>query len=166
MKRLKLFLWIFILFIMDIVVINRIDFFNSAPDLVFVFVIAYAVLEEEFSYVIGVSIICGVCAGALFSSNFPVSVLLYAYSALLVTALRGKLRYVPAFVKALFLALILSFIGEAIMYFILNLSFKTDVILKIILPFGVYNFAAELIIYPLVKKTMITVNEKEKLIPD
>lgn len=166
MKRLKLFLWIFILFIIRITIISRIGFFNSAPDLVFAFVIAYAMLEEEFSYAVGVSIICGICTGALCSSNFPLSVLMYVYSTLLVTALRNKPRHIPDFVKTLFWVFVLSLAGEAIMYFVMNLSLNTDAILKIILPFGVYNLAAALIIYPLAKKTLVVVDEKKKLIPD
>jgi rod shape-determining protein MreD len=166
MKRLKLFVWIFILFIIQVVIVNRIGIFNSAPDLVFAFVIAYAMVEEEFSYAAGVGIICGICTGSLCSVNFPVSVLMYTYSVLIVRTLQNKVRYIPNFVKAFFWTAVLSIAGEAVMYFVMNLSFGVDAFMRIILPFGVFNLVAEVIIYPLVKKTMVVIDEKKKLIPD
>lgn len=166
MKRLKLFLWILILFIIEIVGLNRIDFFRSAPDLVFAFTIAYVMLEEDYTYAIGVGIICGIAAGALCSDSFPISVLMYSYSALIVKALRNKPRYIPDFAKALFWVFVLSAAGETIMYFALTLTLSVNVILTVILPLAVYNSAALLIIYPIVKKTLVVVDEKKKLIPD
>ncbi|MGN0148649.1 MAG: rod shape-determining protein MreD [Clostridia bacterium] len=166
MKRLKLFLWIFILFILKTVVINRINFFNSAPDLVFAFVIAYAMIEEDFYYAACTGIICGICTGSLCSVSFPVSVLMYTYSVLLVTALKNKPRYIPDFVKTLFWVFILSAAGEAVLYFTINLSMGINVLFKMIIPFGIYNLAAAALIYPLVKKTMHIVDDKKKLIPD
>lgn len=166
MKRFKLFVWILILFIIEITFINRLGFFHSAPDIVFAFAIVYAILEEDYSYAVGVGIICGVCTGSLCSGSFGASVLMYSYSVLLVRALVGKLRYIPDFSKMLFWVFVLSAAGEAAIYFVLNLSFETKILWEVILPFSLYNLIAAAVIYPLVKKTMVAVDEKKKLIPD
>lgn len=166
MKRFKLVIWILILFIIEIAVINRIRFFTSAPDIVFAFAVVYAMLEEDYNYAIGVSVICGICTGSVCSGSFPVSVLMYSYSALLVRALRNKPRYIPDFVKTLFWIFVLSAAGETVLYFVLNLSFGLRALWEIVLPFSVFNLIAAAVMYPIVKKTMTSVDEKKKLIPD
>lgn len=166
MKRFKLFVWILVLFIIEFTIINRIAFFNSAPDLVFAFAVAYAMLEEEYEYAVGAAIICGICTGSICSGSFSVSVLMYSYGAIIVKALENKLRYIPDFAKALFWTFVMSALGEAIMYFTLNLSFDPITLWRVILPFSLCNTAAEAILYPIVKKTMVVFDAKKKLIPD
>lgn len=166
MKRLKLAIWILILFVIEIVFINRLGFFASAPDIVFAFAVSYAMLEEDYYYAIGVSIICGVCTGSVCSGSFGVSVLMYSYSAILVKACANKLRYIPDSAKTLFWVFVLSAAGNAVIYFTLNLSFDLSVLWRVVLPYCMCNLAATAVIYPLVKKTMVIVDEKKKLIPD
>lgn len=166
MKRFKIFVWVLILFIIEIAVINRLGVFRSAPDIVFVFAIVYAIIEEDYSYAISVGIICGICTGSLCSDSFSASVLMYSYSVLIVRALINKPRYIPSFVKMLFWVFVLSAVGEAAIYFILNLSFGPMVLWKVILPFCVYNLIAAAVIYPLARKTLLVMDEKKKLIPD
>lgn len=166
MKRLKLAIWILILFVIEIVFINRLGFFASAPDIVFAFAVSYAMLEEDYYYAIGVSIICGVCTGSVCSGSFGVSVLMYSYSAILVKACANKLRYIPDSAKTLFWVFVLSAAGNAVIYFTLNLSFEASVLWRVVLPYCMCNLAATAVIYPLVKKTMVIVDEKKKLIPD
>lgn len=166
MKRFKLVVWILILFVIEIVFINRLGFFASAPDIVFAFAVSYAMLEEDYYYAVGVSIICGVCTGSICSGSFGVSVLMYSYSAIIVKAFANRLRYIPDFAKTLFWVFVLSAAGNAITYFALNLSFELSVLWRVILPYCVCNLAATAVIYPIVKKTMVVVDEKKKLIPD
>ncbi len=166
MKRFKLLVWILALFLIEVVVVNRIGLFNSAPDLTFAFAIVYAMLEEEYYYAVGAAVICGICTGSICSGSFTVSVLMYSYGAVIVKALHDKPRYIPDFAKTLFWTFALSAAGEAVMYFTLNLSFELSVLWRIILPFGVSNTIAAAVLYPLVKKTMVVVDEKKKLIPD
>lgn len=166
MKRFKLVVWILILFVIEIVFINRLGFFASAPDIVFAFALSYAMLEEDYYYAIGVSIICGVCTGSICSGSFGVSVLMYSYSAIIVKACANKLRYIPDIAKTLFWVFVLSAAGNAVIYFTLNLSFEANVLWRVILPYCMCNLAATAVIYPLVKKTMVIVDEKKKLIPD
>lgn len=165
-KRFKLLVWILILFLIEILLINRLGVFASAPDIVFAFVIVYAALEEDYTYAVAVAIICGVCTGSVCSGSFPVSVLMYSYGALLVRALRNKLRYIPASAKTIFWVLVLSMIGNAVTYFTLSLAFELRIMTESVIPFGVCNAAAAAIIYPLVKKTILAADEKKKLIPD
>lgn len=166
MKKFKLIVWILILFIIEVAVMNRIRFFNSAPDLVFAFAIVYAMIEEEYEYAIGAAVICGICTGSVCSGSFSVSTLMYSYGAIIVKAFENKMRYIPDFAKALFWTFVMSAAGEAIMYFALNLSFEMSVLWRVILPFSVCNTIAAAILYPIVKKTMIIVDEKKKLIPE
>lgn len=166
MKKFKLIVWILALFIIEVTVMNRIRSFNSAPDLVFAFAIVYAMVEEEYEYAIGAAVICGICTGSVCSESFAVSTLMYSYGAIIVKTLENKLRYIPDFVKALFWTFIMSAAGEAVMYFALNLSFEVSVLWRVILPFCICNTIAAAILYPIVKKTMVIVDEKKKLIPD
>lgn len=164
MKRLKLFLWIIGLLIIETVCTNRIGFFGSAPDLLFAFALAYVIAEEEFAYAIGVSVICGVCAGAFYSGNFSASVLIYTYSALLVNALRNRPRYLPDIVKLIFWSFVLSAVGEAVMYFAANLTLGLTELVNIVLPVSIYNLIGAAIIYLPAKKTLIVVDTDKKLI--
>lgn len=166
MKKFKLIVWILALFIIEVSVMNRIRFFNSAPDLVFAFAIVYAMIEEEYEYAVGAAVICGICTGSVCSGSFSVSTLMYSYGAIIVKALGNKMRYIPDFAKTLFWTFVMSAAGEAVMYFALNLSFEMSVLWRVILPFSVCNTIAAAILYPIVKKTMIVVDEKKKLIPE
>lgn len=166
MKRLKLLIWILVLFIIEIVFINRLDFFSSAPDVVFAFCIAYAVIEEDYDYAVGIGIICGICTGSICGGSFAASVLMYSYSVLIIKELLNRLRYIPYFAKMLFFAFALSAIGKAVIYFVLNLSFELRILWEVILPYAICNLIAAAVLYPLVKKTMVVIDEKRKLIPD
>lgn len=166
MRKLKLFIWITLLLVIKITIINRIGYFNYSPDPLFAFAVAYTIIEEDFSYGVYVSIICGMCIGALSSVNFPVSVLFYGYSAVIITALKGKARHIPNCVKTYIYTAVLSFAGGSAMYFVMNLSYDKNTVLTIILPYVVCNVIAAAIIYPIVKKTLLIIDEKKKLIPE
>ncbi len=166
MRRLKLFIWITLLLVIKITIINRIGYFNYAPDPLLAFAIAYALIEEDFNYAVAVSVICGMCGGALSSVNFPVSVLTYGYGAVVITALKGRARHIPDFAKTYFYTAVFSFAESSVMYFVMNLSYDTNTFLTIILPYVICNVIAAAIIYPIAKKTLLIIDEKKKLIPE
>lgn len=166
MRNFKIFIWIFIVFIIQTAVLARLRFFGAVPSLVLPYLICVALLEDEFKTVAVISVICAAAAASLCGREFVITVIFYVYAAFLVYALRKKPMYIKTPVKAMTRTFIISGIFEIILYAVQTLSLSYSVLLYGALPTAVINAVIALVIYPVLKRTMYKDDEKKLLIGD
>lgn len=164
MKHFKIFLWIFIVFLIQTVIIGRVHIFGAVPSLVMAYVVCVMILENEFRSAVTISIICAVATGALSGRGFTMTTLFYVYSSIIVFSARKRPLYVANYPKAIFWTFIMSGIMEIIFFLIRNLSMNVDMLTQVALPTAVFNTILTMVLYPILKKTMYKEEKKKKLL--
>ena len=164
MRNFKIFLWIFIVFLIQTVILAGIHAFGAVPSLVMAYVVCVMLLENEFRSAVTISIICAVVMGALSGREFVGTVLFYVYSSIIIFALRKKPRYVGNLPKAVVWTFLMSGIMEILYYVLRTLSVNINMLLYDALPTAVFNAALALIVYPILKATMYKEENKKRLL--
>lgn len=164
-KNIKIILWIIAVIVFQTVICGYIAVDGIIPDIVFVFTIAFVVLEEKFSYCAVMPILCGFLVDMMSARGFGINIICYTYSALLCYAV-GEHFFKQKLWFAVPMVLIGTFICES-MYFILNFSdfnvrLIANAIKEVIIPVTIYNTFMTFVIYPLLKKTIYTVRHEYK----
>ncbi|MDY3972678.1 MAG: hypothetical protein SOZ28_08235 [Clostridia bacterium] len=164
MRNFKTFLWIFIVFLIQTVILARVHIFGAVPSLVMAYVICVMLLENEFRNAVTISIICSAAMGALGGREFAVTVLFYVYSSIIIFALRKKPAYVGNLPKAVVWTFLASGVMEILYFAIRTLSVNTGMLLHDALPTAIFSAVLALIVYPVLKVTMYREEKKKKLL--
>ena len=164
MRNFKTFLWIFIVFLIQTVILARVHIFGAVPSLVMAYVICVMILENEFRNAVTISIICSAAMGALGGREFAVTVLFYVYSSIIIFALRKKPAYVGNLPKAVVWTFLASCVMEILYFAIRTLSVNTEMLLHDALPTAIFSAVLALIVYPVLKVTMYREEKKKKLL--
>lgn len=164
MRNFKIFLWIFIIFLIQTVIISRIHLFGAVPSLVMGYVICVMILENEFRSAVTISIICAFAIGALSGRNFSVMVLYYVYSSIIIFAARKKPVYIGNYPKVIVWTGIASVLLEVIIFVLRTMTVSTEMLLHDALPTAVFNMVLAAILYPIMKKTIYKEEKKKKLL--
>ena len=164
MRKFKIFLWIFIVFLIETVVLAQLHIFEAAPSLTLAYVVCVMIMENEFKDAVTISIICAAAEGALCGRGFALTTLFYVYSSIVIFALRKKPAYVGNLPKALFWTFLASAALEIIMFFQKTFTINLEMLLHDALPTAVCNTLLALIVYPLLKVTMYKGEKKKKLL--
>ncbi|MCC8160154.1 MAG: hypothetical protein LIO53_02370 [Oscillospiraceae bacterium] len=164
MRNFKIFLWIFIVFLIQTVILARAHIFGAAASAVMAYVVCVMILEDEFKNAVTISIICAAAMGALGGRSFVALTLFYVYSSIIVFALRKKPVYMGNFTKALLWTFALSAISEIIFFATDTMSLNTAMLLNNALPTAVINTVLAALIYPILKKTMYKEEKKKTLL--
>lgn len=164
MRNFKTFLWIFIVFLIQTVILARVHIFGAVPSLVMAYVICVMLLENEFRNAVTISIICSAAMGALGGREFAVTVLFYVYSSIIIFALRKKPAYVGNLPKAVVWTFLASGVMEILYFAIRTLSVNTEMLLHDALPTAIFSAVLTLIVYPVLKVTMYREEKKKKLL--
>ena len=164
MRNFKTFLWIFIVFLIQTVILARVHIFGAVPSLVMAYVICVMILENEFRNAVTISIICSAAMGALGGREFAVTVLFYVYSSIIIFALRKKPEYVGNLPKAVVWTFLASGVMEILYFAIRTLSVNTEMLLHDALPTAIFSAVLALIVYPVLKVTMYREEKNKKLL--
>ena len=164
MRNFKTFLWIFIVFLIQTVILARVHIFGAVTSLVMAYVICVMILENEFRNAVTISIICSAVMGALGGREFAVTVLFYVYSSIIIFALRKKPAYVGNLPKAVVWTFLASGVMEILYFAIRTLSVNTEMLLHDALPTAIFSAVLTLIVYPVLKVTMYREEKKKKLL--
>lgn len=164
MRNFKIFLWIFIVFLIQTVILARIHILGAAPSLVMAYVVCVMILENEFKTAVTISIICAAAMGAIGGRTFVPVTLFYTYSSIIIFSARKKPVYFADSVKALMWTFIMSALSEIIFFAADNFTLNCDMLLHGALPTAVFNTAVTAVLYPLLKKTMYKEKKKKLLI--
>ena len=157
MRNFKIFLWIFVIFLVQTVVLSPIHIFGAVPSAVLAFVMCVAILENEFRTAVIISGICAVVMGAIGGRNFTEITLFYAYSSIIVFAARKRPRTIVW-------TFIMSAILEILLFAIREMTLDVSVIFSDALPTAVFNTVIAVILYPILKKTLYKEEKKKKLL--
>lgn len=163
MRRFKIFLWIFLVILIQTTAVSHIHILGAVPSVVISYMICVAILENEFRSAFIINIICAAAMGALSGREFVTTALTYAYSSILVFTLRKKPVYVGNFFKAVVWTFIVSVFVEVVYFAVMTWTVNTDMLLYDALPTAILNVAGALLIYPILKRTMYK-EEKKKLL--
>lgn len=162
MRMFKLTLWIFILYILQTVFAGAISVMGTVADLLLVFCVAYAFMERSTVSAAGVIIVCSVLNGSAVGRIFPVVTAFTALGGIVSYSFYNYLRFIPSYLRFLFVLVLLSFglgvIETAIAYR------SIGNILDATLPYIIYTAASSVIIYPLLHKTMFKDERGKKFI--
>ena len=164
MRNFKTFLWIFIVFLIQTVILARVHIFGAVPSLVMAYVVCVMLLENEFRNAVTISIICSAAMGTLGGREFAVTVLFYVYSSIIIFALRKKPAYVGNLPKAVVWTFLASGVMEILYFAIRTLSVNTEMLLHDALPTAIFSAVLALIVYPVLKVTMYREEKKKKLL--
>lgn len=162
-RNFKIFLWIFVVFLIQTVIAARIHVFGAVLSPVLAYVMCVAVLENEFRNAVAISIICAAAMGALSGRDFSLTVLFYSYTSIIVFALRKKSAHISNFLKVVISTFVLSALFEVIICILRTMTVDMSVLTNNALPTAVFNAVFVMIIYPILKKTMYK-EEKKKLL--
>lgn len=166
MRKFKIFLWIFIIFLIQTVVLARVHIFGAVPSLVLPYLICVMLLENELKKAAVIGAVCSAAAGALCGREFSVTVLYMFYCSLAVFALKKKPRYINGFIKALFWTFIASGVLEILFFVLRAMTVTAAMLLYGALPTAVINTVFAAVIYPVLKRTMYKEEKKKLLIGD
>ncbi len=163
MKNFKIFLWIFVIFLIQTVLLGHLHLFGAAPSIVLAYVVCVTIMENEFRTFAAVSIICAAVMGALCGRDFIITTLFYVYSSLIIFALRKKPLYLSNAVKAAVWTAAASAVLELLYLLPGGSTLGLHYILHSVVPTVVFNTVLVLVLYPILKKTMYK-EEKTKLL--
>ena len=140
MRNFKIFLWIFVIFLVQTVVLSPIHIFGAVPSAVLAFVMCVAILENEFRTAVIISGICAVVMGTIGGRNFT---------------------EIP---RTIVWTFIMSAILEILLFVIREMTLDVSVIFSDALPTAVFNTVIAVILYPILKKTLYKEEKKKKLL--
>lgn len=151
MKKLKIFLWIFLLALAQISLVHYIEFGGIGPGLLFVFAVCMAMNEQDWNTKVIVAAICGAVADVCSSRAFGVNLVLYTGTALLAAGVASTV-YRKNFWMELPLLFVLTVAMEAVYYLInrqaLGYSSFLQAFGSVMLPAACYNAVMLLWMYP------------------
>lgn len=165
MKNFKIFIWILMIFLIQTIAVHYIC--PAAPPMIIIpFIISLSFLEGSFRYAMTVSVICGACAGSFTGDNFFFSLLLSAAVSLFVMRFKRKRIYIHELIKTVLCSAVFVFIAETAVSLAINPSIGTYMHLALpsILLSDAITAVFAVIIYPLLKKTVYSHNEKKNFI--
>ncbi len=164
MRNFKIFLWIFIIFLIQTVLLARVHIFGAVPSAVMAYVVCVMLLENEFRNAVTISLICAAAAGALCGREFVVITLFYVYSSIVIFTLRDKPVYVGNYAKAIVWTFISSVAMETALFAVEHMTVSMSMFMYNALPTAVCNMALAALIYPLLKALMYKEKKKKLLI--
>ena len=166
MKKFKIGIWLVILLIIQTTIAHYIRIFNVTPVFILPFAVGAMLLENDFSYAVGIGAICSICSACFLGRNFFLSVAVIMLFSMLIFNYKMKPRYVPALLKTVIWTSIITFIWECLSYVILyhSLPFGKDMFFSQVLISVLYNAIIACIIYPILKNTIYKDTEKPRLI--
>lgn len=166
MRNLKIIVWIVLLFLVQTVLVNYIKIAGARPDLILPFVLCVALMEDSFKRSVTISVVCAVLAASLCGRNFTLALLFYTYMSIIVFNMRTHPRYMPDFAKYMIYMFIGSVVLEGLSYIMLysGVSGFGIVFLRVLVFTVLYDIAAALVIYPIVRKTVYKSKKKQLII--
>lgn len=155
MSRFKLILWIGIITIFESVLSRYISVANIFPDILFTFVLCYALSGNKPVGVMMTAAACGIIADCMTGRIFGNYLAVYIICAVGIFILRDFI-YRESFLVAVLLVFFATMLGKSVFYLI-NISILKQAgymysLFDIIIPEAIYNTLVSFIILPLVRK--------------
>lgn len=165
MKKLKLFVWTFVMILLQAVSANYIRIYDVAPVFFIPFTAGVMLFEDKFAYIAVMAIAGSVCTAVFAGGDFFFTCILMLALLLVFSSLRDYPRYMPGIWKLLIWTVIMSFVWETVtcVLFCKNIGGLQKALSYKTLIFAAYNALTACVIYPLLKKTLYNIDEKRRL---
>ncbi|MBQ3037690.1 MAG: rod shape-determining protein MreD [Clostridia bacterium] len=158
MSKLRLILWVGIITVFETVLSRYISIGSIFPDILFTFVLCYALSESKPVSIMGTATVCGIIADCMSGRIFGNYLAVYIICAVGIFILRDFI-YKESFLVALLLVFMATIFGKSIFYLI-NISILKQTgyiysLIEIIVPEAVYNTVISALLFPFVKKSFV-----------
>lgn len=157
MKKFKIIIFCIIIIILQTTICQYIKIGGIIPDLLFVFVVCFAMFEPSFVYTIIVSMALGLIFDMLGGQGMGMHSLIYGYTAVMCYGVSKYFLGINIFI-ALVATFIACFVGEsAVFIFSYTIFGESNFILAIkqlILPSSIYNTLICSVMYLFVKRVI------------
>lgn len=163
MKKFKLVLWIFVLYLLQNIIFPILSGSAIVPEFLLGFAVSYTVLESKFSKASAVIIITSLLTATGTGRVFSLVSVLAGLAAVTVYIIKDYIRFIPQFVRTQTVIAVFAFIMCISEYFIYSKTMSVGFILNTALLYTVYTIAASCIIYLILKRTMFKANDKKLL---
>ena len=154
MNKIKIVIWICILYIIQNVFYPIMSLSGITPELLLGFAVSYAAMERNYKKSSYVIIICALLSGTGIGRVFPISVIMTGAAGVCAYMVCDYLRFIPRIIRVQTVASVFVFIMCCCEYFAatktVTYSFLTDTALW----YTVYTTLASYVIYLILKKTM------------
>lgn len=162
MRKFKIAIWIFLLYIIQTVFGGAININGTIPDLLLAFAVIFTFYEWELNTATLIIIICGILAGSEAGRVFPAVVIMTCAAAM---AARGfSAKFIPQCIRVISVIAVSSFVLCAFEYFTAYKWITVYALTNSILPHVIYTVVMACVVYPLVKRTLFYVQDKKQLI--
>lgn len=157
MRNLRIAVWIVFLTLIQAMFGTYIKIGDIMPDLIFVFMLCYAVECNSINSTITTSAICGALADCLCGRIFGTYFAIFLLCSILVMSVRQSI-FRNSILISFILIFAFCFIGKS-MYFLANISVLKDAgylysLFRIILPEAFYNTLVSIAVLPLLRLTL------------
>ncbi len=157
MRNLRIAVWIVVLALIQAMLGTYIKIGDIMPDLLFVFVLCYAVEGNSINSTITASAICGALADCLCGRIFGTYFAIFLLCSVLIWSVRQSI-FKNSILISFILILAFCCLGKS-MYFIANISVLKDAgylysLFRIILPEALYNTLVSILVLPLLRLTL------------
>ena len=163
MRKLKLVLWIFVLYLLQNIILPILSGSAVVPELLLGFAVSYTVLECKFSNTSAVIVITSLLTATGTGRVFSLVSVLAGLAAITAYFIKDYVRFIPQFVRTQAVIAVFAFIMCISEYFIYSKTMSAGFILNTALPYTVYTIAASCVIYLILKRTMFKANDKKLL---
>lgn len=156
-KNICLAVWAFVMIIFEAVLNRYIGIGGIYPNLVFVFVICVAILDDDLTRVTVVSLVCGLILDCLCGGKIGINMFSFGIFAVVCSFLAEKFFVSNIFVMAA--SVVVSSLIIRFMVFVFGFVIFGDVSLNqifvpLILKYVLYNFCVSIAMYPILKNTI------------
>ncbi len=157
LRNLRITLWIVLLALFQAMFASYIKIGEIIPDLLFAFVLCYAVDKNTINSAITISTICGALSDCLLGRIFGTYLVIFLISAVLIWIIKESV-FKNSMIVSFLLIFVFCILGKS-MYFVANISVLKDMgylyaLFKIIIPEALYNTLISMIMLPLLRLTL------------
>lgn len=164
MRNVKLIIWICLIYIIQSSFGSCISIFGYVPDLMLAFAVMFSFRERDRLLSSVVLVICAILSGVLAERMFPAAVIITALAGAFANMAYDRMKYVPKWMRSVVLTGAAAMVMGTVQYFFAGMSFNLTAILKGIVPYAAYTFAASCVMYPVMARTMFMKQAKKLLI--
>ncbi len=166
MGKVKVALWIGVLFIVQDVFYPILSLSGIVPDLLLGFSVCYAALEQRIKKVSPVIVICAILCGAGTGRVFSVAVFITGIAGVMAYQLSDYVRFIPRALRVLLIVMVSAFLMSVSEYFVSAQTITYNFIANTALWHTAYTVATAFVIYLILKKTMLSDEKKILLIQE
>lgn len=164
MNKIKLALWVFILYIIQNVFYPIMSISGLVPDFILGFTVAYSCIEPRFKKLSPVIIVCAVIAGTGTGRVFSIVTLLTGLAGVASYLVCSYMPFIPKILRTLVITILCSYLAGVTEYFVLTKTLAYAFLTGSALWQAIYTGVVSCIIYLILNRSVNKNTQKKILI--